>query len=1054
MKKLLQSLFILMFVAGTAMAQDRTITGTVTDQEDGKPLPGVSVKIVGAKGGTQTGGDGRYSLVVPTGTKELTFSYLGYVTLNKQITSNVVNAVLNSDSQVLSEVVVTGALGIQRQKKELGYAATSLTNAEVNKAKPVNIANGLQGKVSGLNITTMNSGVFEDVKINLRGIRSLTGNNNPMLLLDGVQVPLTNLASLNPNDVESTTILKGASSAAIYGPDAVNGVIVITTKKGKEDSAAEITLSNSTQFSSISFFPKFQTKFGSGGPDPSQNLTAGYTGYENWSWGPAFDGSLKPVGHPFTDGTPEQMLPYTANNSRKEFFNTAATIQNDVSLRTATTYISLQDANVKGIVPDDESRRTGLRLNTTQKYGKLTTTAGLNYSQQNYNVFNDDAMGDYNAANNVGLNGGLMNLIFNTPAQIPITSYKDFKNNPYATYNGYFTDYGINPYIALDNWRTIGKRENLIANLDLKLKATDWLDFTYRAAITSNHVGERNISKGQTASPYGEGRGFVSVPQTVEEREYRYQQLSSEVFASFNKTFAEDFKVGGVLGSYLRQRDQRDTRVGASNLVIPGLYNISERTGELTGSSPASRSRLLSFYGSASLSYKGWANIEVTGRNDQTSVLGLNNNSFFYPGVSGSLVLTDAFPSLKENDYLSFMKLRASWSKSGNADINPYLLAATYSQANGFPYGGVPGYTANNRTYDADLKPEFIKSSEVGLELGFLKDRISFEVSYFNQNNTNQIIPIAISNATGYTSYQINAASFVNKGVDLDLGLTPLVSIKDVRINFKVNASYNDSEIKSIYSGLDELFIGGFTSAGNYAIVGSPAFVFKATDYLRDPQGRVIVDANTGRPTADPVTKKLGRTMPVWIVGLNPSVRWKNLTFSALFEYKGGHYAYHDIGNAMAWTGVSEATATNNRERYVLPNSSYADPANPGQYIANTNVAIGDINSFYTGEFRDVATNFITKATSWRLREVSLGYDIPVKVLGNQKIIKGLSVAVTGRNLFLWVPKTNVYGDPDFTFGTTTGSNLGVSNSNVSGVADSKINPPVRTIGGSVVIKF
>ncbi|UOE49672.1 SusC/RagA family TonB-linked outer membrane protein [Mucilaginibacter sp. SMC90] len=1050
-KLLLVSLCLLVLSITQVFAQNRTITGTVTAKDDGQPIPGATVKIKGTTSGTQTGVNGKYSLSVPANAT-LSFSFIGYETRDVTLgASDKIDVVLSTSAKQLSEVVVTAALGIKRQKGELGYAATSLTSKDVNLAKPVNVINGLQGKVSGLNITTINSGVFEDVKINLRGIRSLLGNNSPLLLLDGVQVPISYISSLNPNDIDTYSILKGSSSAAIYGPDAVNGVIVITTKKGNVNGKPEVTLSNSTQFTSVSKFPAMQNEFGSGD-------YGGYVPYENWSWGPAFDGSTKEIGVPFDDGTPTQTIKYSAlPNEKKNFFNTGSTVINDVSIRTGATYLGIQDANIKGIVPNDKNRRTGIYLNTTQDYGRLKVTAGVNYKQYNYNVFDDDAMSTYNANNNVGLNGGLMNLLFNIPADVPLTRYKNINTDPYAGYNGYFTNYGINPYFALDNWRLLGKREDMIASLELNLKATDWLNFTYRANLTSNTVTERHTSEGVTPNQMGIDRGFTSVPQTLTERSYKYQQLFSQFFASFNKTFAQDFKVTAIVGTDLRQRDNRDTQVGTTSLVIPNLFDISQRTGNLTGSSDFTRDRLFSVYGSAGLSYKGWASVEVTGRNDQTSLLSSANNSFFYPGVSASVVLSEAIPALKNSNTLSYLKLRGAANKSGNiSGISAYTLAATFSQTNGFPYGPVAGYTANDKTYDPNIKPEFVKSFEFGFESGFLKDRITLEATYFHQNNTNQIIPIQVSNSTGYTSYQINAASFINKGVELDLGLNPLVKIKDVAINFKANATYNDSRVNSVYQGLDQLAIGGFTNfASNYAVVGAPAFVFKATDYLRDDQGRVIVDANTGYPTADPNVKQFGRTMPLWTVGLSPSFRWKSLTLSATFEYKGGHYVYNDIGNAMAWTGVGAATATNHRERYVLPNSSIADPANPGKYIANTNVTLSNVSDFYTGVYRDVASNFITSADSWRLREISLSYDLPQSLLGKQNVIKGLTIGVTARNLFLWVPKTNIYGDPDFTFSSApSGSNFGVNTSNVSGVADSQINPATRTIGGNIVVKF
>ncbi len=976
------------------------------------------------------------------------YSFIGYT--NQEIAignQTTINVRLATDARALGEVVVT-ALGIERQKKEVGYAATTVTEQVLTRAAPVNVANGLQGKVSGLNITTTNSGVFENVKINLRGIRSLTGNNNPLLLLDGVPADINYLSSLNPNDIENVTVLKGASGAALYGPDARNGVIVVTTKKGSLDEKPVITVNHSTQLSQISFFPKFQETFGSGGG-------GAYIPYENWSWGPRFDGSQVLLGDPLENGN-EQIVTYSPRNDRKEFFETGVTTQNNVSLALKDFYISLQDANVHGIVPDDKNRRTGIRLNTGKEYGRVKVGLNTNYIQQNYNIFDDEQMADWNASNNVGLNQGLMNLIFNTPAHVPLTSYKDFENNEFAMFNNYFNHYGLNPYFAIDNWRKTGKREDLLTNLDFSFKAADWLTLNYRAALTSQSINERRTSKGETPSAFGSPRGLDPIPSTVEERSLRYTRLSSEAFANLNKEINEDFKVNAVVGTYVRQDDARDTRVGATSLVVPELFNISQRIGQLTGSSPQRRSRLFSLYGSVGLSYRSWANIEVTGRNDQTSVLAVGNNSFFYPGVSGSLVLTDAISALQDNDILSYLKLRASWSKTGNADINPYSLAATFSQASGFPYGSLPGYTANNTIFDANLEPEFIESREVGIETSFLNDRIFFEATYFNQQNDNQIIPISLSSATGYTSAYVNAASFNNKGIEMDLRLTPLVSLGDVDVEFRANATYNTNEITSLYQGMDELSIGGYTGAANYAVVGYPAFIIKARDYARDPEGRIIVDPVTGFPEVDATLKNFGRTLPTWTVGINPSVKWKGLNLSVLAEYKAGHYAYHDIGNAMAWTGVSAATAYNNRERFVIPNSVIQQE--DGTYVPNTNVTVNNVEAFYTGVYRDALSNFITSAASWRLREVALTYDLPASFLGRQNIVKGATVSLIGRNLFLWLPETNVYTDPDFTFSSPNSSfgsgASGVTSGNQAGISNSTINPPVRTFGGSVTLTF
>lgn len=1037
MRKLLTVFSLLLLCVNVAYAQQKQVTGKVTDKA-GEPIPGATVQVRGLNLGTSAGPDGSFTITAKTGDiLEISAVNFGTITVTVGAGSTIGTVTLEAKDNSLTEVVVT-ALGVQRQRKDLGYATTKVSNTELTKAKSVNVANGLQGKVSGLNITSVNNGVFEDVKINLRGIRSLLGDNNPMLLLDGVPVGLGYLSSLNPNDIADINILKGASAAAIYGSEARNGVIVVTTKKSSSNPV--VTISHSTQLQRISFFPKFQTTFGSGGYGQ-------YIPYENWSWGDEYDGSVRPIGRPLEDGSQQEVV-YSPTNDRKKFFNTGVTMQNDVSLAAKDFYISFQDAIIKGIVPDDENRRTGIRLNTGREYGRLKVQFNVNYIQTNYNIFDDDAMGAYHAAQNVGLNNGLLNLIFNTPAHIPITSYKDFRNNPYAEYNGYFNDYGLNPYFAMDNWRQEGKNDDLLTNIDLNLKATDWLSFTYRAAATVNTIVARSTSKGETPTPYAIAeRSFTSIPTAVAERSYRGSRLSSEIFASVNKRF-DDFRLSVIAGNYIRQSQARDTRVAASNLVIPELFNVAHRTGELTGSSPESKTRLTAVYGSVGLNYKNWANIEFTGRNEWTSVLAKGQRSYFYPGVNASLVVSDMLESLKSSSVISYFKIRGGWNKTGNASIDPYQLEPTFSQPAGFPFGSLPGYTADDRAYTASLKPEFIKSIEVGAEIGFLKNRINVEATYFHQDNTDQIIPIRVSSATGYTSLLTNAASFVNKGVELDLRLTPLVPFRNGSIEFRANATYNDSRVTKVAEGLDEVFAGGFDNfAANYVIRDYPAFVFKATDYLRDDQGRVIVGYTDGYPIQDPNSKIFGRTMPLWIIGLNPSVSWKSLTFSVLGEYRGGHYAYHNIGPDMAWTGVSAQTGRNHRERFVFPNSVYEDPSRPGQgvYIPNTDIAVANVNDFYTGVFRDVATNFLTSAASWRIREASVSYEIPMKVFGNQRILKGAIVSITGRNLFLWVPKSNEFSDPDFNF-TAVG--------NSSGVGTSQINPAVRTFGANVTLKF
>ncbi len=1032
MRKFATLFTMLMLFSALAFGQDRSITGTVTD-EAGAVVPGASIKIKGTTTGTAADQNGMFRITAKTG-DVLVVSGTNIDQMEMSIgSSGTLDVRVKSKAATMSDVVVTTSLGIRRQQRDLGYSTANVKNELLTQAAPVNIANGLQGKVSGLNIATMDNSVFENVKINIRGIRSLLGNNNPLLVLDGVQTPLSFLSSLNPNDITDVTVLKGSSAAAIYGPDSRNGAIIVTTKKGTKSDRTDVSFKNTTQVSRVSFFPKFQEQFGAGGYGQ-------YIEYENWSWGPAFDGNAIALGSQLNDGT-QQTVTYSPNDSRKQFFNTAITNQTDLSVNGKDFFLSLQDVNIKGLVPKDKNRRTGLRLNTSKEFGRFKVGVGLNYIRSNYNVFDDPGMAAYNAAQGVGLNSGLLNLIFNTPAHVPLTSYKDWKNNPFAGFNTYFNHYGLNPYMAIDTWRRSGITDELLANMEVNFKAHKNLTFTWRLGSNFRNADTKAISTGQLAVPSLNVNTNTTIPGSVSENFARTNRLSSELFGAYSKT-AGKFKFTAIAGTYVRQNDFKSVGLANTGIVVPDLFAVTNRVGEYQGSYGFSRTRSLSFFGSVGVSYNNWLNLEVTGRNDKVSILDETLNSYFYPGVSLAAVLTDAFPSIK-SDVLSYAKLRASWNKTGNVDaVGTYALTPTFGQAGGFPFGTLAGYTANNGITDPLIRPEFIKAYEVGAEVELFKRKVSLGVSYYNSDNTDQIIPVSVSAATGYTTATVNAASFTNKGFEIDLGLVNLIKFGQWKINFNGNASYNDSKVNAVYPGLDRVFVGGFANAGNYALVGSPAMTFLVRDYVRDDQGRIIVDRATGLPTSNPNNIPYGRTSPTWTMGFTPNISYKALSLSVVAEYKTGHVGYGRIGNEMAWTGVSAATAYNNRERFVIPNSSYLDPST-NKYVANTNITINDVTDFYTGVYRQVETNFMYDASSFRIREVSLSWDLPRNLFG-KSFIKGATFTANARNLFLWVPSSNQYTDPDFNF----------DSGNSSGVTTSSINPPTRTFGASLNLNF
>ncbi len=431
------------------------------------------------------------------------------------------------------------------------------------------------------------------------------------------------------------------------------------------------------------------------------------------------------------------------------------------------------------------------------------------------------------------------------------------------------------------------------------------------------------------------------------------------------------------------------------------------------------------------------------------------NRSFFYPAANVSVILSQIVPALKNSDLLSYVKVRGAVSKSGNVNLNPYALNATYSTTAGFPYGNVAGFTANNTVPDPNLKPEFVNTVEAGIELGMKQNHINFNATYFNQKNTNQVLAIAQSSTTGYTTKLANAADFKNYGVEMELNLTPLVNIGKGRIDFKVNATYNNNEVTRTLGNVPVVLAGssGFIqnsvsspTVANIAEVGGPAFQFQLTDYNRDPAtGKVIVDPVTGYPSEAAGQVIKGRSLPLWIVGMTPSYSIGSFSVTMTWDYKGGNDFFSGLGSDEDFAGISERSAAYGRQRFVVPNSVYWDGS---KYVNNTSILVqdGNYNFWANGNTNTaIATNYFASASAWRLRELNISYVLPNKWFGNKNIIKSVTVAAVGKNLFMFVPKSNQWGDPEFNYSTT---------GNTFGIASSFQSPASRLFGGSLTVQF
>jgi TonB-linked SusC/RagA family outer membrane protein len=1033
-KLLLVSLCMLLLTVMQTYAQNRTVTGTVKGKDDGLPIPGVTVRVKGSSVGTQTGSNGGFRISAPAGAT-LTFSSIGYISQNVAAgTQTIVDVTLLPDARQLGEVQVVAAGGLVTRQRAQGYATTRIDSSRLTQGKATNVAVGLTGKVAGLQVNAVSSGVNPNIRIVLRGNRSLTGNNQALIVLDNVIVPNSILSNINPEDVADIQVLNGAGAAALYGSAASNGALLITTKKGTRNSSTRVTLSNTTNLEQISYYPKLNNSFGSGSTPNAQV----YDPIENQQYGPAFDGVVRPIGQPLQDGS-IQSVPYSATRDKYNFWNTGVTNQTDFSLSSgdskSTLYFAGQYLAVAGTTPKDKYNRVSFRLNGTRDLGKnLNLTYATNYVQNRYDVTT--------ATTNV------YNNLLNTPAEIPLTRYKDWQNDPFANPNGFYNAYYRNPYFEIDNSRQKLRNDYFIGSLQLDWKLADWVTITERPGITTRNQSYKNTVGRFIFSDYTKSIQGAKTDVTggLTDDMYYTTTLYNDLYATFKKQVS-DFNFNLTLGANITNVQEKELQTVANGIFLAGLYNISNRIGEPGASEYTNATHTQSLYGDFKVSYKDYLFLEVTGRNDWTSLLAPENRSFFYPSANLSWIPSQQIEFLKDIKAIDQIKLRGGLSKVGNVNVGPYSLLATYAPTAGFPYGGLGGYSAGNRIVSSGLRPEITKGLELGTDFSLFKQRITGSATYYKTNTTDLTVPVGISTTTGFSSYLINTGKVQNEGIEAVLHFTPLRTASGWELTVGGNFTYNNNVVKTINPVLGRLQLSTGDNAQVYAIQGGSSTTLIGTDYLRDNQGRIIVDPITGYPSVDPNIKILGNTTPKQRLGLDLAASYKGFRLTGLFEFRGGYVIYHSEGQTFDFSGAGYRTTVYNRERFVIPNSSIPDPNNPGSYIANTNVTVRDggaefwpSSSYNTG----IASNYTTSGNYWKLREASLSYDFPQAMFHNNKYIKGARVSLQGRNLFIWLPKSNLYTDPDYNF----------TDSNAVGISTLGQTPPTRFYSATVSLTF
>ncbi|CCG99527.1 TonB-dependent receptor plug [Fibrella aestuarina BUZ 2] len=1085
MKKLLMLVpLLLCLISVPLLAQDRALTGRVTSGEDGSALPGVSVSLRGTTRGTTTDAEGRYRLNVPATNPVVVFSYIGFTSQEIQVGNRTnVDVTLAPDQATLNEVVVT-AFGIQRNAREVGTSVTRVNNEQIVQAAPVNIANGLTGKVAGLQVNLTNNGVGSNPRLTIRGNRSFLGNNQALLVVDGVLTDISFLQSVNPNDVANITVLKGPSAAALYGSDASNGVMVVTTKRGADKGEqAQISYTNNTQFESVSYLPGLQRTYSSNGGEGAPFITADgrrlYVPFENQQFGPAYDGSIQPLGYGVQVTNPDGSIridtlkvPFssTGTDPRKAFFNTGVTSQHDLSYNVGNgeSYfrLGLQRVDQSGIVPNDKYQRTNILVSGGRTVNKFSANGKVNFTYQNY----DQENGDFGQSRPVYWN------LLNQPAHAPLRDPRIMDiNSPYGNVNGYFNAYYPNPWWQVSNENSRNRRDIYTVQgfTDVSYAAKPWLNVLYRiggqASFTSQKAFKAAVSFSDYAKsdPWNAGNIASSVRQyngTVYDATALTTRFTGDLLVTLSPTFGA-FTTKLILGQQTRFDNYRTTSDEATQLVVPGVYNVANRLGNPNVSQYQQASRLIGVFGDLTLGFRDFLYLNITGRNDWTSLLAANNRSFFYPSVSVSAVLTEAIPALKSNNAITYLKLRGGVAQAGNVNVTPYQLQNTFNpgQTSGafFPFGSQPGFELSNRLNSPDLKPEFTTNYEGGIEIG-LFNRVNAELVYYVTNTTNQTVPIQVSRTTGYTSALVNTGAMRNQGFEVELKtLRPIVNVGGFTWNLNANYAYNKNTVTSVYQGLDRINIptANNVTSDQYAVAGLPYPALLVTDIARVQNtdanapyydatgqfvGRPIVNPLTGYPILDPTLRYQGATQPLHRVGLGTSFGYKGLTLSAVAEYRGGAVIYNQLGNALEFTGAGIRTTYNNRENFVFPNSVLQNA--DGTFTNNTNVSTRDGNlEFWTNSgFHNAGASYVTSAAFWKLRELALSYNVPASILGFTKVVKTLNVALTGRNLLMFRPKTNVFSDPEFS----------LDNSNAQGTTNELQTPPTRFYGFRVSVGF
>ncbi len=1050
MKKLIIFLLVLFSISSMGFSQSKTISGLVLDHED-FPLIGATVVAQPADGGapigTITNIDGDFSITLPESINSLIISYIGYETTTVDIAGlTYVEVKLKMSTLGLEEVVVT-ALGIKKEKKALGYSFSDVNGDDLTTNRDVNFINSISNKVAGVNISQTAGGAGTSSRIIIRGVKSLSTESQPLIVIDGVPIDNSadgaswlggldygnSLMGISPDDIETVSILKGPNAAALYGSRAAMGVIMITTKKGTGRDHLKVTINSNFMFERAYITADYQNSYGAGygggiqkqALTPEQEVTYGvdsaYYYYSTGSWGPELDGTFEVLNWNGEFTTLEAQP-----NNVKDYFEDGYTASNSVSIENGKEGVnwrfSAASLNNTGIKPNSSYDRKSVNFNINSKLNDLASFSFKgNYIRED--AFNRVGQGDSRT--------GARTFVW-MPRSIDINRLRDdYKSDNGFEQNWYFAnDWHTNPYWeAYENYNNDNK-DQFIGYAKIDLNLTPWLHGFVRSSMDT-YVSKRFLRIGNNAlRANGEG--------SFTERWVNYRSLNHDFLLTADKDFGEDFKINANLGGnyYSYWLDYQSSTV--NGLAVPNFFSLNnpKYPAESSMGSTKREKVIQSFYGSAQMSYKSWLYLELTARNDWSSTLPVENNSYFYPSMNMSFVFTEAF-NLK-NKYITFGKVRFSIAGVGN-DTNPYQLSSEFINQQ---YGNSPAIFLSSKGSKPDLRSENTISWEIGSDMRFLANRLGIDLTYYNETSYNQIVTAEISKASGYSSIVTNGGEIANKGIELQFNASPLKAA-DVNWDVSINYARNTNEVLSLADGLAQITITNESQIDIVAIPGRPFGEIIGTTitrfYKTDGSGNIVDDPNNGRPLLDEngayimgERDVIGNITPDWSGGVTNSFRYKNLSLSfsvgvsvggemfsktnkygkdngQFVETLEGRESWYNATNAeklMGRTGLY-----NTDETPMLDgddNQMFDATSDPVGYVADGVLADGSENIkgmdpqvyWHQRKWGGIAELDVYDASYVKLRDVTLNYRLPENWFANNFFTSG-SFAIIGKNLWL-----------------------------------------------------